>query len=150
MVQRRAFKPTDMDDRLKIVLLWMKGTTVRDIALKTGSSVSTVYRWIKRWQREGNIYGSGRRIPMSVPANLPPLPNTVMDLTQAFVICCSPNMCLNEFHRREDSYWSPSFSHCVNLFKPDYNFGLCMEYVDASTNLVGHIAVDEVKNSLMF
>lgn len=37
--------------RALIVWLWLAGCRVRDISIRTGTSVSTVYRWLKRWQR---------------------------------------------------------------------------------------------------
>lgn len=43
--------------------------SLRDIARQTGSSVATVYRWIRRWQHEGHIntrtkiYRSFERFP---------------------------------------------------------------------------------------
>lgn len=41
--------------RARIVQLWQKGTAVRTISRKTGASVTTVYRWIRRWQEEGTL-----------------------------------------------------------------------------------------------
>ncbi|XP_064098727.1 uncharacterized protein LOC135209921 [Macrobrachium nipponense] len=35
--------------------------SVRDIARGSGYSITTVYRWINRWQREGSIYDKPRR-----------------------------------------------------------------------------------------
>lgn len=41
--------------RARIVHLWQKGTAVRTISRKTGASITTVYRWIRRWQEEGTL-----------------------------------------------------------------------------------------------
>lgn len=41
--------------RIRIVSLWLEGLTAQDISVKSGVSVSTVYRWIRRWQKEGSI-----------------------------------------------------------------------------------------------
>ncbi|XP_053643873.2 glutamate receptor 4-like [Cherax quadricarinatus] len=95
MVQRRAFKPTGVDDRMRFVMMWVEGMSARDIALQTGSSVSTVYRWIRRWQRDGNVYGSRRRMYLRVAANLPLLSDIVMDLFHVY-----------ERDTRETALWS--------------------------------------------
>ncbi|KAK3893555.1 hypothetical protein Pcinc_002620 [Petrolisthes cinctipes] len=41
--------------RARIVQLWQKGVAVRNISRKTGASVTTVYRWIRRWKEEGTL-----------------------------------------------------------------------------------------------
>ncbi|KAG7177467.1 putative variant ionotropic glutamate receptor-like 21 [Homarus americanus] len=41
--------------RIKIVWMWLGGMSVRDISDESGASVSTVYRWIRRWQKEGTV-----------------------------------------------------------------------------------------------
>ncbi|MPC16858.1 hypothetical protein E2C01_009695 [Portunus trituberculatus] len=35
--------------------MWVGGMSLRAIARCTGASVTTVYRWIRRWQREGHV-----------------------------------------------------------------------------------------------
>lgn len=42
-------------DRKRIVWLWVAGFAARDIAKETGTSLSTVYRWIRRWEKEGTL-----------------------------------------------------------------------------------------------
>lgn len=42
-------------ERARIVWLWLGGESARSISQQTGASLSTVYRWIRRWQ-EGSIY----------------------------------------------------------------------------------------------
>lgn len=42
-------------DRLRMVWLWLRGKSARQIALETGASLCTVYRWVRRWQEEGNV-----------------------------------------------------------------------------------------------
>lgn len=41
--------------RTNIVLLWLAGMSPREISQKLGPSISTVYRWIRRWQEEGTV-----------------------------------------------------------------------------------------------
>ena len=55
MEMRRKAQPTTPWERVKFVLLWRHGMSLRTIARHTGSSVTTVYRWIRRWQQEGHI-----------------------------------------------------------------------------------------------
>lgn len=47
--------------RAMFVRMWMDGLSARHISRKTGSSVTTVYRWIHRWQQEGNVNTKLRR-----------------------------------------------------------------------------------------
>lgn len=51
---RRA-RPTNRWERARFVFLWTYGMSLRAIARHTGSSVTTVYRWIRRWQQEGHV-----------------------------------------------------------------------------------------------
>lgn len=44
-----------LTERANIVWLWLNGMTARDISAKSRASVSTVYRWIRRWQEEGTV-----------------------------------------------------------------------------------------------
>lgn len=55
MEMRRRAQPTTSWERARFVLLWRCGMSLRAIARHTGSSVTTVYRWIRRWQQEGHI-----------------------------------------------------------------------------------------------
>lgn len=41
--------------RKQIVWLWLTGCSALAISKKTGVSLSTVYRWIRRWQAEGTV-----------------------------------------------------------------------------------------------
>ena len=40
-----------LTDRKRIVSLWLRGGTARSIALTTGTSLSTVYRWVRWWEK---------------------------------------------------------------------------------------------------
>lgn len=55
MCVSRSFKPTESHERAWFVWLWALGVPVRDIAVRSHTSVTTVYRWIRRWQREGHV-----------------------------------------------------------------------------------------------
>ncbi|KAK4327297.1 hypothetical protein Pmani_002238 [Petrolisthes manimaculis] len=52
---RNAHSRTAMADRLVMVWMWLNGTSARRISRYTGASVSTVYRWIRRWYDEGTL-----------------------------------------------------------------------------------------------
>lgn len=56
MEGRQPNKTTNTTERARMVWMWMGGQSARDIAQETGASVSTVYRWIRRWEQEGNIH----------------------------------------------------------------------------------------------
>lgn len=51
----RRYKATGITDRATIVCMWASGRSVREVARETGSSVTTVYRWIRRWRQEGSL-----------------------------------------------------------------------------------------------
>lgn len=44
-----------MAERARIVWLWLGGASARAISHQTGASLSTVYRWVRRWQEEGTV-----------------------------------------------------------------------------------------------
>ena len=51
----RSFRPTQSHERAGFILLWTSGMSIRNIAVRSGTSVTTVYRWVRRWQREGHV-----------------------------------------------------------------------------------------------
>lgn len=55
MAWQRKVRNTSLTDRARFVWLWMDGMSLHAIARSTGISVTTVHRWIRRWQREGNV-----------------------------------------------------------------------------------------------
>ncbi|KAK4309809.1 hypothetical protein Pmani_018570 [Petrolisthes manimaculis] len=54
-MRQQVFRPTGLEERAEIVWLWVEGWSVKAIAQYTGTSITTVYRWIRRWQKEGNV-----------------------------------------------------------------------------------------------
>lgn len=52
-MQRRC-KQTSVEERTRFVNMWVDGMSLRAIAHITGTSVSTVFRWIHRWLWQGN------------------------------------------------------------------------------------------------
>lgn len=55
MEEPHSHKTTNITQRSKIVWMWISGQSARCIAQETHTSVSTVYRWIRRWEREGSV-----------------------------------------------------------------------------------------------
>lgn len=55
MRSQRASRPTGIGDRARFVWLWVRGMSAGTIAQETGTSVTTVYRWLRRWRRHGSI-----------------------------------------------------------------------------------------------
>nr|XP_053652035.1 uncharacterized protein LOC128702051 [Cherax quadricarinatus] len=55
MDKRRTIGSTDVNDRATFIWMWENGSNARAIARDTGSSVTTVRRWINRWKKEGNV-----------------------------------------------------------------------------------------------
>ncbi|XP_071523914.1 LOW QUALITY PROTEIN: glutamate receptor ionotropic, delta-2-like [Panulirus ornatus] len=60
MEHRRPFQLTALAERVRFVWLWEGGMSTRAIARETGTSATTVNRWIKRWQKEGNVNSRSR------------------------------------------------------------------------------------------
>ncbi|KAK3875538.1 hypothetical protein Pcinc_019587 [Petrolisthes cinctipes] len=48
-------KRTLKSDREVIIRMWLEGTSARDISIKTGISISTIHRWVRRWREEGTV-----------------------------------------------------------------------------------------------
>ncbi|ROT79300.1 Variant Ionotropic Glutamate Receptor [Penaeus vannamei] len=57
---RRPLVHTRRDERYAIVRLWQSGLSARLIADETGTSTTTVYRWVRRWQEDGNVENKPR------------------------------------------------------------------------------------------
>lgn len=61
MAFQSSVKKTEMSDRLHFVYLWLSGLSLRFIANLTGASATTVRRWVRRWQRDGDLHAKTRR-----------------------------------------------------------------------------------------
>lgn len=61
MAFKSSVKKTEMSDRLQFVNLWLSGLSLRFIAFLTGASATTVRRWVRRWQRDGDLHTKTRR-----------------------------------------------------------------------------------------
>lgn len=55
MEMKNAHSRTIMADRFVMVWMWLNGASARRISIHTGASISTVYRWIRRWHDEGTL-----------------------------------------------------------------------------------------------
>lgn len=55
MGRHRAFRKTRIAERAMFVYLRDAGLTLRSIAEKTGSSPTTVRRWVNRWNKERRL-----------------------------------------------------------------------------------------------
>lgn len=56
MERRRSFKKTEMGERVRFLYMWLCGLSLRCIAERTGTSATTVRRWVRRWQIEGDLH----------------------------------------------------------------------------------------------
>lgn len=123
MVRRRSgFKLTGVDYRARIVLMWINGVSPHEIAQKTETSVSTVYRWIRRWRRESNFTlrdyncfpGIIPRVPDPLDAqpNSTPFPAIMVDVAHIFQVCCTQNTPLYGFLKTDKNYCTPAFNEC--------------------------------------
>ncbi|KAG7162337.1 putative Glutamate receptor-like 77 [Homarus americanus] len=55
MERRRRFSQTTLSERARFVSMWAAGASVRTIAQNNSTTTTTVYKWIHRWQKEGNL-----------------------------------------------------------------------------------------------
>ena len=111
---QRNFRPTGLEERAHLVWLWVAGRSVHTIALLTGTSVTTVYRWIRRWQREGHVNSrprSGRpRLGTrkgSAQVQLQHISSPSSWPTPASVHVLSPHHDPCDFHLYQVDGWTP-------------------------------------------
>ncbi|KAK4294304.1 hypothetical protein Pmani_033067 [Petrolisthes manimaculis] len=74
-----AQTPTVYADRLRMVWLWLRGRSPRQISHETGASLCTVYRWVKRWQEEGNVETRPHRSRTRTTTSSVPTPSSHHD-----------------------------------------------------------------------
>lgn len=55
MDQRATRYIASVASRRWIVWLWLRGASAMAISQQTGVSLSTVYRWVRRWHEEGSV-----------------------------------------------------------------------------------------------
>lgn len=55
------YRPTTLAERNRFVWLWRNGLSSGAIAQKTGTSITTVCRWLRRWRLEGHVHTKPRR-----------------------------------------------------------------------------------------
>ncbi|XP_066946009.1 glutamate receptor ionotropic, delta-1-like [Macrobrachium rosenbergii] len=64
---QRSRKLQKLEARRRMIHLRENGVPVRDISIKCGYSTTTVYRWIRRWQREKSISDRQKRLQPYLP-----------------------------------------------------------------------------------
>lgn len=94
--------PTNLYERRRFVWLWLAGMSVRTIARVTGSSMTTVWRWVNRWRNEGNICS---RYPTEVRLSENRLPHTLSTSYKAQPQLPATTMAMSgHLFRSEDSF----------------------------------------------
>ena len=93
----RSCLPTQRHERAGFVWLWAYGVPIRNIAVLSGTSITTVYRWIRRWQEEGHVNSRPKSGRMRLgtrkggaPVQLRHLPSPSSWLTPASLHSLSP------------------------------------------------------------
>lgn len=126
MERRRGHTKTTLAFRIKFVWLWIAGMSVRDIAKATGTSSTTVYRWLRRWQNNGIICKrrsrhKSRILPRGDTGALPPagVPFRNVDLP----LYCYPNIYSIPFGILQYNipYTSPSPFQCLKQLQLTYS-----------------------------
>ncbi|XP_068250122.1 probable glutamate receptor [Palaemon carinicauda] len=55
MTRRSKTAQTSINERSKMIWMWLNGIRVRNISVSMGTSQGTVYRWIRRWREKGTL-----------------------------------------------------------------------------------------------
>ncbi|XP_071540847.1 uncharacterized protein [Panulirus ornatus] len=157
MVRRRlAFKPTGVDDRARIVLMWADGVSPRDIAQEAETSVSTVYRWIRRWRKEGNVHSRrcrcllgvvpGELDPVDVQTNSSPLPVSLADIAKTLKVYYRPDTLRHGFSGREGNCCMPTFTDCMDLRNINHDVPYSLGYTNLSPDSRRYVSRNESRN----
>lgn len=72
MGRHRTFRKTRIAERAMFVYLRDAGLSLRTIAEKTGSSATTVRRWVNRWNKERSLYSTLQTPETTLYSNTPP------------------------------------------------------------------------------
>lgn len=72
MGRHRTFRKTRIAERAMFVYLRDAGLSLRTIAEKTGSSATTVRRWVNRWNKERSLYSTLQTPEATLYSNTPP------------------------------------------------------------------------------
>lgn len=72
MGRHRTFRKTRIAERAMFVYLRDAGLSLRTIAEKTGSSATTVRRWVNRWYKERSMYSTLQTPEATLYNNTPP------------------------------------------------------------------------------
>lgn len=121
MAHRSKFRPTTLADRARFVWLWKGGLSARAIAEENGTSVTTVCRWITRWNREGHVntkprsgrprLKTGRSVELGQEASV-----SAADGDHSFQIFCRSSEPSYDYHDVERYHWPPSEASNSNLY----------------------------------
>lgn len=122
MDRYRTFRKTRMAERAMFVYLWDAGLSLRTIAEQTGTSATTVRRWVKRWKRERNLCPTVQTQNTTPSTNM--LPGAVRVWSQPpstsrnyiYSYCYDSSLfrmyyyiflhdCLRQLHVREENKW---------------------------------------------
>lgn len=134
MIRQRGSCPTAVSERALIVWKWKCGLTPRIIAEEVNTSLTTVYRWIRRWKQSGSVrsrprtgrprvsVGERLRGPAGVTdTQLVPSPSTgVFFNLQSYSNHQSPYHQEHSHHRMHSSVQQTELLRNVNRYSPVY------------------------------
>lgn len=129
LMRQHPFRPTEVEERARFVCMWVDGMSVRTIAQQTGASLTTVYRWIRRWQREGcveNRARSGRPRLSLRKGNHHPSRQAVSHPTYSLH---DPRPCQSCYTPNPDLHYQDGVNRCLNPYiDPLNNFIINQEF----------------------
>lgn len=158
-MRQYPFRPTGLDERARFVWMWVEGLSVRMIAQQTGTSVTTVYRWIRRWQQEGHVEnktrsgrprlhyrGDGSRRPQA-GSSLPP---TASAHDAGSYHCYYTPAAMSPRYQDDGNHVLPSstdpFKQCSN----NHDFRFTLEYSAASSAFEDVLAMNDEKKGASY
>lgn len=112
-----------------MVRLWLTGLPVREAAKRTGTSVSTVYRWIRRWREKVDMrYHYGRRLSTLwrgrmevIPKKLKPSSrreNTAVDTSEQSYLSSGSRIVVNDTFTKSQSTLESVASDTITQAQP--------------------------------
>lgn len=153
--ERRDNAPHVITERARIIGMLESGNTSREIARMTGLHVSTVNRWIRRWQEEGNVRTkprSGRpravahehviRILETIEEN--PMTDAVK-LTRELQLPCHPRTTRRLLLKHGIKCCRPAVKEHLSVRNEEGRLGFALQYLAADEDYWNNVIFTDEK-----
>lgn len=125
--------------RASLVALWEMGMTARGIAQETRVSVTTVYRWIRRWHMEGHLDNKPRagrpRITSqeedeAIKAAVAQRPlRTAVDVVRSLRLSCNLRTVQRRLRETEVQHFAAAVTGRLTKCNREHRLGFALEYL---------------------